>query len=62
MVWGAPRKVRQTPSPAPLWHGAVQCARSAPYVSVILKFALKGKFSVSTQDSKKKSALLGLDF
>ena len=32
---------------------AVQCARSAPYVSVILKFALKGKSSVSTQDSKK---------
>ena len=25
----------------------------APYVSVILKFPLKGKYSVSTQDSKK---------
>ena len=31
----------------------VQCARPAPYVSVILKFALKGKSSVSTQDPKK---------
>ena len=28
---------------------AVQCAHSAPYVSAILKFALKGKSSVSTQ-------------
>ena len=40
---------------------AVQCAHSAPNVSVILKFALKGKSSVSTQDCKKK-ALRGLDF
>ena len=30
----------------------VQCAHSALYVSVILKFPLKGKSSVSTQDSK----------
>ena len=41
---------------------AVPCAHSAPYVSAILKFTLKGKSSVSTQDSKKKSALRGLDF
>ena len=32
---------------------AVQYAHSAPYVSVILKLSLKGKSSVSTQDSKK---------
>jgi len=36
---------------------AVQCAHSAPYVSVILKFTIKGKYSVSTQDSKN-SALI----
>ena len=40
---------------------AVQCARSAPYVSVILKHALKGKSSVSTQDSKNFCPA-GLDF
>ena len=38
----------------------VQCAHSAPYVSAILKFPLKGKSSVSTQDLKK-IGLRGLD-
>ena len=41
---------------------AVQCAHYATYVSAILKFPLKGQSPVSTQDSKKKSALRGLDF